>query len=131
MSDVEITLDGKTEKLRCTLKAARRVNSAGGFGHVVNRLQAADLDMFILVAAAGLDKEPRKIEDAVYRAGLPAIGGKLAEYANLLANGGKPYRPMKLDTVEIDGVTYAKVNSRNEPVYVEEESTGDVEPGEA
>lgn len=137
MSDVEIKLNDKTETLRCTLKAAKRVNLAGGFSHVVSRLQAADLDMFILVAAAGLDKKPSdrlgadgpSVEDAVYRAGLPAIGADLAKYANLLANGGKPYRPMKLKTVEVEGVTYAELNSRGEPIY-EEQPAGDEMAGE-
>ncbi len=131
MSDVEIKLNGKTEALRCTLKAAKRVNSAGGFAHVVNRLQAADLEYYILVAAAGLDKKTSDVEEAVYRTGLPTIGAALAQYANLLANGGKPYRPMKLKTVEIEGVTYAEVNARGEPVYIEEEPAGDEPAGEA
>ena len=131
MSDVEIKLDGKEVSLRCTLKAAKRINGAGGFSHVVGRLQAADLEFFILVTAAGLDKKVADVEEAVYRTGLPALGAKLAEYANLLANGGKPYRPMKLQTVEIEGKTYAEVNGRGEPVYVEEETSGVESGGEA
>lgn len=137
--DVEIKLDGKAETLRCTLKAAKRVSSAGGFSHVVNRLQASDLEMFCFVAAAGLDKRPPDkigksgptVEEAVYLAGMPALAGKLIEYVNLLANGGRPYRPMKLKTIEIDGKTYAEVEG-GQPVYVEEEEpAGEGGEGEA
>lgn len=127
--DVEIKLDGKAEKLRCTLKAAKRVNSAGGFSHVVNRLQSADLEYFIRVTAAGLDRTEDKVADAVYKTGIPALAGDLSRYVNLLANGGRPFRPTKLKTVEIDGKVYAEVDERGEPVYVEEAEAS--EPGEA
>jgi hypothetical protein len=129
--DVEIKLDGKPEMLRCSLKAAKRVNAAGGFQQVLGRLQSADLEFFTLVVAAGLDKQPSEVEGRVYRTGLPALGADLAKYANLLANGGKPFRPMKLKTVEIEGKTYAELNERGEPAYVEDEPAGVAGEGEA
>jgi hypothetical protein len=129
--DVEIKLDGKTETLRCSLKAARQVNALGGFSHVATRLQSLDLEYFIRVTAAGLDKKPADIEAAVYATGLPALAGELSKYTDLLANGGKPYRPTKLKTVEIDGKAYAELDARGEPVYVAEEVPGDGTEGEA
>lgn len=94
--DVEITLNGKVETLRPTLAAAKRVNAQGGFAHVVGRIQAADLEAYILVVAAGLNKKTSdkigdvSLEEAVYKTGLPALGAEVVKFVNLLANGGKP-----------------------------------------
>lgn len=95
--DVEIKLNGKVETLRPSLGAAKRVNATGGFAHVVNRLQAADLDFYILVVAAGLGKKNAEVEDAVYKTGLPALGADVVKFVNILANGGKPYEPATSD----------------------------------
>jgi hypothetical protein len=75
------------------LGAAKRVNAAGGFAHVVNRIQAADLEFYILVVAAGLSKKNSEVEDAVYKTGLPALGADVVKFVNILANGGKPFEP--------------------------------------
>ncbi len=91
VGEIEITLNGKVETLRPSLGAAKRVNSTGGFAHVVNRIQAADLDFYILVVAAGLGKKNAEVEDAVYRTGLPALGADVVKFVNILANGGKPF----------------------------------------
>ena len=90
MSEVEITLNGKTETLRPSLGAAKKVNSLGGFMHVHSRLQAYDLDVFTLVVAAGLEKKASEIESAVYKTGLPNLLGDVSTFVNILANGGKP-----------------------------------------
>ena len=130
MSDVEITLDGKTETLRPSLKAAKRLSAAGGFQNVVNRLQSGDIEYYFLVVAAALDKRNTEIEERVFRTGLPALDGGLVKFCNLCANGGKPFRPQKLKTVVIDGTVYSEVNDRGEPVYVDEEPADDT-AGEA
>ncbi len=91
IGDVEIKLNGSVDTLRPTLAAAKRVNSHGGFANVVNRLQAADLDFYIMVVAAGLNKKNADVEDAVYRTGLPALGADVVKFVNILANGGKPF----------------------------------------
>ncbi len=127
--DVEIKLDGSPVTLRPTLKAARRVSGAGGFQGVVNRLQSGDIEHYIAVVAAGLDKQNREVEEKVFRTGLPALADGLVRFVNLLANGGKPFRPQRLKTVEIDGKTYAEVEN-GEPVYVDE-LAGDETAGEA
>ena len=119
--DVEINLDGKSETLRCTLAAAKRVNAMGGFQNAVNRVNTADLDYYIQIVAAGVNKKPADVEQAVFRTGLPALSGSLVKFINLLANGGKPFRPQKLSTIEIEGKTYAELNERGEPLYVDEE----------
>lgn len=131
MADVDIKLDGSPVTLRPTLKAARRVSAAGGFQNVVNRLQSGDIDYYINVVAAGLDKKAADVEEKVFRTGLPALADGLVRFVNLLANGGKPFRPQKLKTVEIDGKVYAEVNERGEPVYVDDEpAAGDGTAGE-
>jgi hypothetical protein len=91
--DVEIKLNGKVETLRPSLGAAKRVNASGGFANVVNRIQAADLEFYILVVAAGLGKKNADVEEAVYRTGLPALGVDVIKFVNILANGGKPFEP--------------------------------------
>ncbi len=93
IGDVEITLNGTVAKLRPSLGAAKRVNSAGGFANVVSRLQAADLDFYIMVVAAGMNKKTAEVEEAVYLTGLPALGADVVKFVNILANGGKPFEP--------------------------------------
>lgn len=95
--DVEIILNGKAETLRPSLGAAKRVNAAGGFSNVVSRIQAVDLEFYILVVAAGLGKKNAEVEDAVYKTGLPALGADVVKFINILANGGKPFEPETSD----------------------------------
>lgn len=89
--EIEITLDGTVVTMRSSLAAAKRVNAAGGFSNVINRIQAADLEFYILVVAAGLGKKAAEVEEAVYKTGLPALGADVVKFVNYLANGGKPY----------------------------------------
>lgn len=91
MSDVEITLKGKSETLRCTLKAAKTVNAlAGGFQGALARLANMDQDAYFLIVAAGLGKRPVDVEQAVYDTGLTMLTESLSAYVLLLANGGRP-----------------------------------------
>jgi hypothetical protein len=89
MPGIEITLGDRTETLRPTAKAARLVNSLGGFGEAMRRLASFDLDAAILITAAGLDRKPKDIEDAVFDAGLMNLVGPLSEFIGLLVNGGR------------------------------------------
>lgn len=91
--DVSITLDGKVETLRCTLRAARIVNSLGGFAEAFKLLSAFDMNAYVTIVAAGLNRKPAEIEDAVYKTGLVEITGPLAEFVSLLTNGGRPVAP--------------------------------------
>lgn len=94
MSEVEITLKGKSETLRCTLKAAKSVNAlAGGFQGALARLANMDQEAYFLIVAAGLGKKPMEIEQAVYEAGLTNLTEPLSNFVMLLANGGKPLAP--------------------------------------
>jgi hypothetical protein len=90
VGEVEIKLDGKTETLRSSLGAFKRVNAAGGFQNVINKLLGYDFDYFVTVVSAGLNKKPADIEEAVYKTGLPPLLGGLTKYVGYLANGGKP-----------------------------------------
>jgi hypothetical protein len=92
MSEVEITLNGKTETLRCTLRAAKRVNAGGGFAEMLRKLAIFDQDTYFAIVAAGLDKKTSDVEDAVYENGLPDLTESLSTYVSLLANGGKPLK---------------------------------------
>jgi hypothetical protein len=96
--EIEIKLDGKIETLRSSLSAAKRVNAGGGFSHVVSRIHAADLEFYILVVAAGLNKKTSEVEEAVYKTGLPALGVDVVRFVNYLANGGKPFSEAGTET---------------------------------
>ncbi len=91
MSEVEVTIKGRPETLKCSLKAAKTVNAvAGGFQGALARLAAMDQEAYFLIVAAGLGKKPIDVEQAVYETGLPSLTEKLSEFVLLLANGGKP-----------------------------------------
>lgn len=91
MSEVEITIKGKSETLRCTLKAAKTVNAlAGGFQGALARLAAMDQEAYFQIVAAGLGKKPMDVEQSVYEAGLTTLTEPLTNFVIMLANGGKP-----------------------------------------
>jgi hypothetical protein len=134
MADVEITLDGKSETLRPSLKAAKRLSAAGGFQNVVNRLQSGDIEYYFLVVAAALDRKNTEVEEKVFRTGLPALAGGLVKFCKLLRQRRQTTPPEKLKTVVIDERLYAEVDDRGEPVYVDDEpdpgadQTGEAKP---
>lgn len=97
MSEVEITLNGKTETLRCTLRAAKKVNVGGGIVEVLRRLGAFDMDAYTAVIAAGLDKKMADVEDAVFATGMADLNEPVTEYVMLLANGGRPLKTAETD----------------------------------
>lgn len=90
VGEVEIKLDGKTETLRPSLGAAKRVNAAGGFSQVMNKLMAYDFDYFVTVISAGLGKKPSQVEEAIYSTGLPNLVADCVTFVGYLANGGRP-----------------------------------------
>lgn len=92
MSDgIKVTLDGRGETLRPTLRAAREVNAGfGSFTEAYRKLAAFDLEAYIVIVAAGLGKKPKDVEETVYRNGLPDLTEPLSEFVTLLANGGRP-----------------------------------------
>jgi hypothetical protein len=92
MPQVEITLNGRTETLVCTLRAARIVNAGGGFIEVLRKLTAYDMDAYVGVVAAGLNKKPADVEDAVFASGLPDLNEPLSNFVSMLANGGRPLK---------------------------------------
>jgi hypothetical protein len=93
IGEVEITLDGKAAVLRCSLAAAKRINASGGFSHVANRLGQGDLDFYVAVVAAGLDKKASEVENAVYKTGMPSLVTPLSTFVDYLVNGGRPVAP--------------------------------------
>jgi hypothetical protein len=90
IGEVEIELDGEKKVLRPSLGAAKRVNAAGGFSNVINKLLAYDFDYFVTVISAGLSKKPSEVEEAIYKTGLPKLVNDTTLYVTYLANGGKP-----------------------------------------
>lgn len=91
--EVEITLNGRKEVLRCSPRAARAVNGLGSFATAFQRIGAFDFDAYVTVMAAGLGKKPSDIEDAVYQNGMPDLVEPLSEFVSLLMNGGRPRAP--------------------------------------
>ncbi len=100
VGEVEIQLDGKTETLRSSLGAFKKVNAAGGFTNVINKIVGYDFDYYVTVISAGLNKKPADIEEAIYKTGLPNLVQPLALYVGYLAHGGKPAEEVKADTGE-------------------------------
>lgn len=90
IGEVDIELNGKSETLKSTLKAAKAVNAHGGFMNVLARLAAMDQDFYVLVVSAGLGKKPGEVEEAVFKTGLPQLTEGLSDFVLLLTNGGKP-----------------------------------------
>lgn len=91
IGEVDIELGGKTVTLQSTPKAARAVSQiGGGFLMVANKITIFDLDVCAAVVAAGLDKRPTEVEDAVFRAGVTNLAAPLNTFVTYLANGGKP-----------------------------------------
>ena len=78
--------------LKSTLRAARIVNGMGGFSEAFRALARFDLDAYITIVAAGLNKKPSEVEDAVYALGLPTLVEPLTKYVEYLSNGGKPLK---------------------------------------
>jgi hypothetical protein len=94
MSEVEITLNGSAETLRCTLRAAKRVNAmVDGFQGVGRRLLSLDFDTYVAIVAIGLDKKPADVEDAVFQTGMITLFPVLDEYVGRLMNGGELIKP--------------------------------------
>ncbi len=90
VGEVEIELDGEKKVLRPTLGAAKRVNASGGFSQVINKLLGYDLDYYVTVISAGLDRKPATVEEAVFKSGLPTLVEPLCRFVVNLSNGGKP-----------------------------------------
>lgn len=88
--EVSITLDGKAETLRSTLRAARIVSSLGGFTGALKLLQEFNLEGYVAIVAAGLNKRTIDVEDAVYKTGLVELTGPLSDFVILLTQGGRP-----------------------------------------
>jgi hypothetical protein len=57
---------------------------------VANKVTIFDLDVCAAVVAAGLNKRPNEVEDAVWRAGVTNLAAPLNTFVTYLANGGKP-----------------------------------------
>jgi hypothetical protein len=88
--NVDITLDGKTETLRPTLRAAQALSRrSGGFSELVNEVAKFDLDAVTAVIAMGLDRKSQDIAEAVWRSGVAEMAGPVIEFIGILANGGR------------------------------------------
>lgn len=88
--EVTIELNGREEVLKCTLRAAREVNSAcGGFMSAYRRLIEFDLETYVAIIAAGLGKKRQDVEEDVFRNGLGDLSEPLAQFVGYLSNGGR------------------------------------------
>jgi hypothetical protein len=50
------------------------------------------MDAYVGVVAAGLNKKPAEVEDAVFASGLPDLNEPLSNFVSMLANGGRPLK---------------------------------------
>lgn len=88
--EVTITLSGREETLKSTLRAARDVNAAcGGFIEAYRKLMAFDFEAYVAIVASGLGKKRQEVEDDVFKTGLASLSEPLAEFVGYLSNGGR------------------------------------------
>jgi hypothetical protein len=89
MSEVEITLAGRPVVLRCTLGALKALDAApGGLSEVISGLTSYRFASYCAVVAAGTGRRPSEVEEDIYKTGMPALVGDLAEFVGMLVNGG-------------------------------------------
>lgn len=90
MFSVEIQLNGKSETLKTSLRAARVINGMlGSYIDALERLRKFDLSAYVAIIAAALDKKPGDVEEAVFSTGLSDLIGPLSRYVDSLASGGR------------------------------------------
>lgn len=104
LGEVEITLDGKPQNLRCTLRAARTVSAmAGGFTGAFEGIARYQFATYVAILAAGLDKrgasDLEKLEEALYATGLESVATPLSLFVSRLMNGGRDPRAAGEDAV--------------------------------
>jgi hypothetical protein len=91
VGEVDIELNGKVETLKSTLPAARLVSQlGGGFLNASARVSVMDFDLCVAIVAAGLGKQSKDVENAVFATGLADLIGPISTFVTYLANGGKP-----------------------------------------
>lgn len=92
MSDIFLELGGERVALRCTLRAAKEINSFfGSYTAAYRKLIEYDLSAYVAIIAAGIGRKPSEVEKAIFEVGMPDLASSLTEYLNLLCNGGKPF----------------------------------------
>ncbi len=90
MSEIRIDLVGEPATLRCTLRAAKEINTFfGSFNAGFKRLADYDHAAYVAIVAFGLGKRAAEVENAVWQTGLPNLVGPLTDYLAMLANGGR------------------------------------------
>lgn len=90
MFTVDIELNGKTETLKTSLRAARAVSGVfGNYLDALDQLAKFNPGAYTVVIAAGLEKKPAEVEEAVFTNGLPNLSEPLALFVNSLAHGGR------------------------------------------
>lgn len=81
--------------LRPTLRAGKSINGFfGSYMAALRKLSELDQDAFFVVIAAGLSKKPSEVEDDIFAHGLPDLVEPCTTFVTLLANGGKPIKPV-------------------------------------
>jgi hypothetical protein len=97
MDTVEVTINGRVEKLVPTLSALEALNKRyDNFQAVYSRIASMDFEAYANVLAAGVegkipanDKERKDAMQAVYETGVINLMAPMIEYLGILLNGGK------------------------------------------
>lgn len=94
--DVDIFLGDTVATLSCTLDAAKKVDAHfGNFGEAFRAVSFMSLSAFLAVIAAGTGKASAEIEAGVFATGMESLAIPVKSYLQLLANGGRPPKPVK------------------------------------
>lgn len=89
MSEVEITLNGKTEVLKPTLDVAKKLAAMGGLIPVLRKLDDYDINTYSAIVAAALGKTVKDVENSVFSAGMATLNAPLGNFVGMHFTGGK------------------------------------------
>jgi hypothetical protein len=96
---VTITLNGSPQTLRFALGAAKKINGYfGGYVEAIQRIKKFDFDAITAVIAAGLGKEIKDVEDAVFSTGMDSLFEDAITYLIWMSAGGREPKPWTPDT---------------------------------
>ena len=90
--DVAITLAGRTEYLKPTLRACLRLSRSGADGprRLGDQCMALNFETINFVIACGLDLPEEKTQEEVFSTGTISLFGPCIRFLHNVSNGGRP-----------------------------------------
>lgn len=90
MSVTNGEVDTPLGPLACSMRANKTLTAYfGNFIEPLRQLAQFNFDAYVAIAAAGLNKDRKDVEEKVFEAGLPTLTESFSEYITALTNGGR------------------------------------------